>query len=366
MSAWLQRLKTFRVPGEHVVDVGAQRERDRLERELPNVHVRRKLTQLPRLLQHPFERRGPRVPKLLEPIANRSWSPVELERQRSQEAPAAVAPCLDVHGVRIEHLPQPRGPVRPRARDLRPPRGTDGVDLLEISGGTYEQGASFGHGVPASTASREAYFLEFARNVRKTSRIPIMLTGGFRTRRAMDAALQENALDLIGLARPLVMDPELPRRLLAGEDGHPAQYPHTFSNKKIDGAAELAWYSEQLRRVSLGLEPGGTSGRAAASAATTCRPTGSCPRRPTERLRPADRGTEAPATERRGRDAPRVRLQTRQILRGNGPGSHRRCPSPGLREFPSRCADHLLLRSRSGDVQAVHRAPRDRNRRGTS
>jgi 2,4-dienoyl-CoA reductase-like NADH-dependent reductase (Old Yellow Enzyme family) len=129
-----------------------------------------------------------------------------------------------------------------------------GVDLLEISGGTYERAASFGHGVATSTAQREAYFLEFARQVRAVSALPVMLTGGFRTRAAMDAALAENAVDVIGLARPLAVNPEYPRRLLEGTATAPATYPHAFSNRTLDGAAELAWYSEQLRRLSEGLD----------------------------------------------------------------------------------------------------------------
>jgi 2,4-dienoyl-CoA reductase-like NADH-dependent reductase (Old Yellow Enzyme family) len=100
----------------------------------------------------------------------------------------------------------------------------ESLDLLEISGGTYEQprliGAEgrAGDAVPvrASTRAREAYFLDYAEAIRKVARMPLMVTGGFRSRQAMEAAL-EGACDVIGLGRPLCWQPDFPRRLLARE-----------------------------------------------------------------------------------------------------------------------------------------------------
>ena len=46
--------------------------------------------------------------------------------------------------------------------------------------------------------------------------MPTMVTGGFRTRAGMEAAL-EGDCDVIGLGRPLCWQPDLPRRLLARE-----------------------------------------------------------------------------------------------------------------------------------------------------
>ncbi len=100
----------------------------------------------------------------------------------------------------------------------------ESLDLLEISGGTYEQprllGAEgrAGDAIPvrASTRAREAYFLDYAEAIRKVARMPLMVTGGFRSRAAMQAAL-EGACDMIGLGRPLCWQPDLPRRLLARE-----------------------------------------------------------------------------------------------------------------------------------------------------
>jgi hypothetical protein len=75
-----------------------------------------------------------------------------------------------------------------------------GVDLLEISGGSYEQPAMMdipGMEAPdappqkASTAAREAYFVDFAKTMRASLTMPLLVTGGFRTRRAMNAALEQ-------------------------------------------------------------------------------------------------------------------------------------------------------------------------------
>ncbi len=134
--------------------------------------------------------------------------------------------------------------------------GGESVDLVELSGGSYEQGASFGEfGADHAPAPREAYFLEFARAARAHCRAPLLLTGGFRTRAVMEAALAEGACDLIGLARPMAMNPWLPKLLLANEP-LPAwvDAPRTFF-RRLDGFAQLAFYWSQLVRLSAGLEP---------------------------------------------------------------------------------------------------------------
>jgi len=100
------------------------------------------------------------------------------------------------------------------------------VDLIEVSGGNYEAPAMMGAAEeqmktrtkPSSTAAREAFFLEFAVKVRKqVQNAKFMVTGGFRTAAAMEAALLANECDVIGLGRPLCVDPECPGQILSGE-----------------------------------------------------------------------------------------------------------------------------------------------------
>jgi 2,4-dienoyl-CoA reductase-like NADH-dependent reductase (Old Yellow Enzyme family) len=100
-----------------------------------------------------------------------------------------------------------------------------GVDLIEISGGTYEQPKLLGiegleaeepQAVAESTLAREAYFVDFAKAMKKELTIPFMVTGGFRTASAMEQALKTGAADVIGLGRPMCVMPEAPKRLLGG------------------------------------------------------------------------------------------------------------------------------------------------------
>ena len=96
-----------------------------------------------------------------------------------------------------------------------------GIDFIEISGGTYEAPAMSGAvKVPqrASTLAREAYFLDFAEKIRSSVKVPLMLTGGFRSLAGMNEAIQTGAVDLIGLARLLAIEPDAPKSLLAGLD----------------------------------------------------------------------------------------------------------------------------------------------------
>ena len=96
----------------------------------------------------------------------------------------------------------------------------EGVDLLEISGGTYEklEFVEASTRQASSSQQREAYFLEYARDIRAAVKLPLAITGGFRSRAAMDAALADQAVDVIGLARPTCVEPDAGQRLCA--DSH--------------------------------------------------------------------------------------------------------------------------------------------------
>ena len=139
-----------------------------------------------------------------------------------------------------------------------------GIDLVEISGGTYE--APNMTGVPQqrasvkdSTRKREAYFLEFAEKARALvpASVPLMVTGGFRSAAGMAEALQGGAIDLVGIARSLAMEPDLPARLLAGGEPRHAVRPIRTGIAMIDRMAlmEVSWYTRQLHRIGTGRAP---------------------------------------------------------------------------------------------------------------
>jgi len=134
-----------------------------------------------------------------------------------------------------------------------------GIDLIEISGGTYEAPAMSGamqEPKKESTAAREAYFLDFAQKVRAAVKVPLMVTGGFRTAAGMNAALHSGALDVVGLARLLAIDPEAPAALLQGRDSLRQVHPISTGLKAVDrlGIMEVLWYTRQLKRIARGRE----------------------------------------------------------------------------------------------------------------
>ncbi|GAB5413200.1 MAG: NADH:flavin oxidoreductase/NADH oxidase family protein [Congregibacter sp.] len=99
------------------------------------------------------------------------------------------------------------------------------IDLIEISGGTYEQPKLLGvegmepeerPNVAQSTLRREAYFVDFALAMQKAVSVPLMVTGGFRSRAAMEQALTEGGAAVIGLGRPMCVQTDAPKRLLEG------------------------------------------------------------------------------------------------------------------------------------------------------
>lgn len=131
----------------------------------------------------------------------------------------------------------------------------EGIDLIEISGGTYEAPAMMG-ALRGRAPPREAYFLEFAEKVRERtrSRVPLAVTGGFRSGPAMRDALRGGATDLIGLARPLAVHPDLPRRLLADASTAVKLERPSTGVGAIDLLAmlDVTWYEAQLERLSRG------------------------------------------------------------------------------------------------------------------
>jgi 2,4-dienoyl-CoA reductase-like NADH-dependent reductase (Old Yellow Enzyme family) len=133
-----------------------------------------------------------------------------------------------------------------------------GLDLLELSGGSLEQPKVVGvtlkdegeDGPRASTLRREAYFVAFAGSVRNVASMPVMVTGGFRSFAGMVEAQEGGDLDVVGLARPLIAEPEAPRRLLAGEIDKLLSPEATLNVFHI-----LPWNYMQVERLADGLDP---------------------------------------------------------------------------------------------------------------
>jgi 2,4-dienoyl-CoA reductase-like NADH-dependent reductase (Old Yellow Enzyme family) len=126
---------------------------------------------------------------------------------------------------------------------------SEGVDLVEISGGTYESpSGALGVRPNEPGTSKDAYFAGFAPRIRKMTRAPLALTGGLRSRSVMEGLIRDGVVDVVGLARPLVEQPDAPRGLLDGtRDRIDLTGPPSTS-----GANELLWYIAQFQRLANG------------------------------------------------------------------------------------------------------------------
>lgn len=132
-----------------------------------------------------------------------------------------------------------------------------GMDLIEISGGTYESPKMTGVRVKESTRQREAYFMDYAEKIRQRVKTPLLITGGFRTPEGINAALESGAMDMAGIARTLAIQPEFVKQMLNGEKVESLVRPITTGIKVVDKMAlmEISWYAQQLGRIANGKEP---------------------------------------------------------------------------------------------------------------
>jgi len=81
-----------------------------------------------------------------------------------------------------------------------------GIDSVEVSGnGTSVRGIR--------PHKNEGYFVPAAAAVAEAVRCPVIAVGGLRTLDAMEAALNGTKIELISLSRPLLCEPDLPRRM---------------------------------------------------------------------------------------------------------------------------------------------------------
>jgi 2,4-dienoyl-CoA reductase-like NADH-dependent reductase (Old Yellow Enzyme family) len=129
--------------------------------------------------------------------------------------------------------------------------GGEGADMVEISGGTYES-ASGALGVRSDEpgTTKDAYFAGFAPRLRQMTDIPLALTGGLRSRAVMERLIEDGVVDVIGLARPLVEQPDVPQGLLDGS----VDMIELTDLPSGGGADQLLWYMAQFQRLADGFD----------------------------------------------------------------------------------------------------------------
>lgn len=127
--------------------------------------------------------------------------------------------------------------------------GNLGVDLVELSGGSYEAPAMMGAARDDRTLAREAYFLEFARKIAEAATMPLMVTGGIRRREVAEMVI-ESGVAMAGIATALAIEPNLARNWSLGKNDAPALKPITWKNKPVASSAHMAAVRYQLVRLS--------------------------------------------------------------------------------------------------------------------
>ncbi|WP_246793319.1 NADH:flavin oxidoreductase/NADH oxidase family protein [Burkholderia perseverans] len=197
--------------------------------------------------------------QFLSPLTNRRddrWGGQIANRARLLlEVVAAVRAVVGAGfavSVKLNSADFQRGGFEPDdARQVVAMLGELPVDLIELSGGSYEAPAMQGQARDGRTLAREAYFLEFARDIAAVSRVPLMVTGGIR-RRAVAEQVVASGVAMAGIATALSIAPDLPRRWRAGEALAPALRPVTLKNKALGAMANMAMVKYQLVRLSRG------------------------------------------------------------------------------------------------------------------
>jgi 2,4-dienoyl-CoA reductase-like NADH-dependent reductase (Old Yellow Enzyme family) len=129
-----------------------------------------------------------------------------------------------------------------------------GVDVVELSGGSYEAPAMQGRAADQHTLAREAYFLEFARVIASNTSMAIMTTGGI-SKRAVAEYVVESGVELVGLASALAFTPQLPNQWMSRTMAEGKITKVKWRNKTLSGVANMALVKRQLRRIGAHKSP---------------------------------------------------------------------------------------------------------------
>lgn len=128
------------------------------------------------------------------------------------------------------------------------------VDLVELSGGSYESPAMQGNTADGRTLQREAYFLDFAKEIAQVAKMPVMTTGGVR-RLAVAEEVLAQGIDIVGMGTALAMNPALPNDWK--KDGSLSAHNPVvqWKDKTLSAVATMAVIKRQLQRMGKAKPP---------------------------------------------------------------------------------------------------------------
>lgn len=181
-----------------------------------------------------FNRRDDEYGGSVESRMRLLWEVIEAVR-------AAVGPGFPV-GVKLNATDQLEGGFE-EGEALRVIDALDAttIDLIDISGGTYFPGARSA----SDSGGKGPYFVDFAKRARHVTTKPLMATGGFKTMAQAAEAVRDGAVDVVGLARALAIEPALPGMWQEGRNIDPA-FPK-FQDPPAGGIT--AWYTMRLTEI---------------------------------------------------------------------------------------------------------------------
>lgn len=125
----------------------------------------------------------------------------------------------------------------------------EGIDGIEVSGGTYESQSMVGEGQQAG-----GYFLKFAQGARNELSIPLLVTGGFLSKEHIENALGDR-IDMVGMARSMVLNPNLANEILKGDGREYSNRIHLGRWEKLGKLFMLSWWESQMLRIAIGKQP---------------------------------------------------------------------------------------------------------------
>lgn len=128
------------------------------------------------------------------------------------------------------------------------------IDLLELSGGSYEAPAMQGEARDGRTLAREAFFLEMATELASVARMPVMVTGGIRRLPVVEQVL-ESGIAMAGIATALAIEPSLVKHWREGRNSEPQLPPIRWKRKPLAALANMAVVRFQMARLSRGRQP---------------------------------------------------------------------------------------------------------------
>lgn len=195
--------------------------------------------------------------QFLSPLSNRRddrWGGSLHNRARLlleivQGVRATVSPTFAV-AVKLNSADFQRGGFSPEdARAVVEMLAPLGVDLVELSGGSYEAPAMTGTARDSRSLAREAYFLDFARDIATVATMPLMVTGGIR-RRVVAEQVLDSGMAMVGIATALAIEPDLPQHWQQGRDQVPTLRDIDWRSKPLAASAHMAAVKYQLGRLS--------------------------------------------------------------------------------------------------------------------